>query len=140
METTTFNSLTLTAGAFCTKGHFSSIQRIIFVMLALRSKTPFIFPLTIAVNARLFGNAGASVVQELAFALAMGAEYMCMLTDQGISARDAAGKMEFHFAISPDYFLEIAKYRAARFLWAKILSAFDAIARYRGNSFRNIAV
>jgi methylmalonyl-CoA mutase len=118
-----------TLGRLCTKGHFSydsdalSSEMLIRLIRETRHLPRF---RTIAVNARCFGNAGASAVQELAFGLAMGAEYLCILTDQGLSVKDAAGKMGFHFAVSSNYFLEIAKYRAARFLWSKIQSAFDA--------------
>jgi methylmalonyl-CoA mutase len=116
-------------GRLCAKGHYSfdsealSLKMLTRLMRETRHLPHF---RTIAVNARSFGNAGASAVQELAFGLAMGAEYLCMLNDQGHSVNDAAGKLGFHFAVSSNYFLEIAKYRAARFLWSKILSAFDA--------------
>jgi methylmalonyl-CoA mutase len=115
-------------GRLCKKGHFSfDSEELSLAMLAQRIKETIHLPRfrTIEVNARFFGNAGASAVQELAFGLAMGAEYLCRLTDQGISVKDVAAKMGFHFAVSSNYFLEIAKYRAARFLWSKILSAFD---------------
>jgi methylmalonyl-CoA mutase len=78
----------------------------------------------IAVRGDIFRGAGASLTQELAFSLAMGAEYMTWITDQGISACDAASKIKFTFAVGSSYFLEIAKFRAARFLWAKIAEAF----------------
>jgi methylmalonyl-CoA mutase len=116
-------------GRLCTKGHFSfdseSLSCEMLTRLIQKTKHLPRFR-TVAVNARCFGNAGSSAVQELAFGLAMGAEYLCMLTDQGISVEEAANKMGFHFAVSSGYFLEIAKYRAARFLWSKIISAFDA--------------
>jgi methylmalonyl-CoA mutase len=64
-------------------------------------------------------------LQELAFGLAMGAEYLSILTDKGLTVKETAAKMAFHFAVSPYYFMEIAKYRAARLLWAFIVKAFD---------------
>ena len=115
-------------GRLCSKGHFSfdsealSLEMLTGLIRETRHLSHF---RTIAVNARSFGNAGASVAQELAFGLAQGAEYLWLLTDHGLSVNDAAGKMGFHFAVSSNYFLEIAKYRTARFLWSKILSAFD---------------
>lgn len=80
----------------------------------------------IGVNASCFTNAGASVVQELGFGLAIGAEYLSVLTDAGISAFQVASKIKFNFAVSSNYFMEIAKFRAARLLWAKIVESFDA--------------
>lgn len=116
-------------GRLCTKGHFSFDSESLSseTLIRLNQKTRHLPRFrTLAVNARYFGNAGASIVQELAFGLTAGAEYLGLLTDKGLSLKDAAGKMGFNFAVSSNYFLEIAKYRAARFLWSKILSAFDA--------------
>lgn len=78
----------------------------------------------IEVDASIFHNSGGTAVQELAFALAMGAEYMQWLTDQGVPAAEAASKIRFTFAIGPNYFMEIAKFRAVRLLWAKLTEAF----------------
>ncbi len=78
----------------------------------------------IAVNGAAFGNAGSNIVQELAFSLAMGNEYLSQLTGKGISADDAAGSIGFTFGTGSSYFMEIAKLRAARILWAKITEAY----------------
>ncbi len=78
----------------------------------------------ITVNARLFGNAGSTIVEELAFALSAGQEYMARLTDAGISADDAARSIRFTFSVSSNYFMEIAKFRAGRMLWANIVKAY----------------
>ncbi len=79
---------------------------------------------TVAVNARHFNNAGASIVQELAFGLAMGNEYLTQLTERGMSINDVASNIKFNFGISGNYFMEIAKLRAGRLLWAKIVEAY----------------
>jgi methylmalonyl-CoA mutase len=79
---------------------------------------------TIAVNGRNFGNSGSSVVQELAFSLSMGAEYMTRLTGLGMKADDVAQRIKFNLSISNNYFLEIAKLRAGRLLWAHIVKAY----------------
>ena len=79
----------------------------------------------IGVNAAQFQNAGSTLVQELAYALAIGKEYMSLLTGANYSAAFAASKMHFRFAIGSNYFMEIAKFRAARLLWANIVKAFD---------------
>lgn len=78
----------------------------------------------IAINAQHFHNAGASMVQELAFAIAQGNEYLADLTEKGFSIDDIAPRMTFTFAIGSSYFLEIAKLRAARLLWAKIVEQY----------------
>lgn len=80
---------------------------------------------TIGVNASIFNNAGATAVQELAFGLAMGNEYISQLTDAGLSIDQIAPRMKFTFAIGSNYFMEIAKFRAARMLWASLVNAYD---------------
>ena len=80
---------------------------------------------TISVNGRLFNNAGSSIVQELAFALSMGNEYLAQLTEKGVSVDDAASAMKFNFAVGGNYFMEIAKLRAARMLWATIVKSYN---------------
>ncbi len=79
----------------------------------------------IEVNASVFHNAGGSAVEELAFALSSAAGYLERLTAKGISAEQAAEKIRFTFATGRNYFMEIAKYRAARYLWSKMLEAWD---------------
>ncbi len=79
----------------------------------------------IGVHGKFFANSGSSIVQELAFSLAQGAEYLTQLTELGISADDAAKTIKFNFGIGNNYFMEIAKLRAARLLWAQIVKAFQ---------------
>ncbi len=79
---------------------------------------------TVAVHGKFFANSGSSIVQELAFSLAQGAEYLTQLTEAGVSIDDAAGSMKFNFGISNNYFMEIAKLRTARLLWSKIVEAY----------------
>ncbi len=79
----------------------------------------------LAVNGKNYGNAGASVVQELAFSLAQGAEYLSALTDAGVAVEDVAKNIKFNFSVSANYFMEIAKFRAGRMLWAQIVKAYE---------------
>ncbi len=79
----------------------------------------------IGVDAAHFQNSGATLVQELAYALAMGSEYLSLMTEAGYKASEVASRMHFRFAIGSNYFMEIAKLRAARLLWANIVRAFD---------------
>jgi methylmalonyl-CoA mutase len=78
----------------------------------------------IGVNGHIFTNAGADTVQEMAFTLALGAEYMTRLTEKKLSASEIAPKMKFSLAAGSNYFMEIAKFRAYRLLWANIVNAY----------------
>ena len=80
--------------------------------------------MTIHLNASHFTNAGADLVQELAFGISMGSEYMAQLTERGLKADFAASRIRFSFGIGSEYFPEIARLRAARLLWAIILNGF----------------
>ena len=79
----------------------------------------------ITVNAASLNNAGAYIVQELGYALAWGNEYLNLLTDAGVDASLAAKKIKFNMGISENYFMEIAKFRASRLLWANIVRQYD---------------
>ena len=78
----------------------------------------------VGVEAYALHAAGANSVQELAFGLAMGSEYMHHLTEQGVAPDEAARRIKFTFAAGSNYFMEIAKFRAARMLWANIAKAY----------------
>lgn len=78
----------------------------------------------LAVNAFELNNAGAYISQELGYALAWGNELLAKLTDAGFDVMEVAKKIRFNFGISANYFMEIAKFRAARWLWAEIVAAY----------------
>ena len=78
----------------------------------------------LAVNAFELNNAGAYIYQELGYALAWGNELLAKLTDAGFSVDEVAKAIKFNFGISSNYFMEIAKFRAARWLWAEIVAAY----------------
>ncbi len=80
----------------------------------------------VGVNSVILNNSGAYCAQELAYALAWGAEYMTMLTEAGVPNYKAANAIRFNMGIGGNYFMEIAKFRAARMLWAKIVEAYKA--------------
>jgi len=94
--------------------------------LASLTKSASLFPKlkTIHLNASHFSNAGANIVQELAFGLSAGSEYMSQLISRGVDPELAASKIRFSFGTGPDYFLEIAKLRAARLLWCLVVKGF----------------
>ena len=79
---------------------------------------------TIGVNSHVFTNAGSTIVQEMAFALSVGAEYLDKLTEKGLTIDEIAPKMRFNVAVGQNYFMEMAKLRAYRLLWANIVKAF----------------
>ena len=81
----------------------------------------------ISVNAIELNNAGSYIAQELGYALAWGNEYLNALIEAGVSVDDAAKKIKFNFGISSNYFLEIAKFRAARMLWANIVKEYAPV-------------
>ena len=72
-----------------------------------------------------FGNAGATIVQELAFTLAAGHEYIVQLMEAGLDADTAVHSLRFSMSVSSNYFMEIAKLRAARMLWATIMRQYQ---------------
>jgi len=77
-----------------------------------------------AVDSKYLCNAGAYIYQELGYALSWGTEWMNILTDAGISADEAAKRIKFNMGISNNYFMELAKFRAARMLWAQIVKQY----------------
>lgn len=78
----------------------------------------------INVNGQHYHNSGATTVQELAFTLAHGAEYVSDLLDEDVALEEILNKMQFTLAVGGSYFAEIAKIRAARFLWLRISERF----------------
>ncbi len=80
---------------------------------------------TLIVHGSIFHNSGATAVEELGFSLATAAEYLDQLTEKGLSIDTIAPKMRFDFAVGSNYFMEIAKIRAARLLWAKVVDAYN---------------
>lgn len=75
----------------------------------------------IHLNGAAFRNSGGNIVQELAFSVSAGKEYLVRLEKRGIPPELGASKMRFSFSTGSDYFLEIAKLRAARFIWAAVM-------------------
>ncbi|WP_280361344.1 methylmalonyl-CoA mutase family protein [Nocardia wallacei] len=75
-----------------------------------------------------FHNAGASDAQELGAAVAAGLEYLRLLTGAGVDVADALGQLLFRFAATDDQFATIAKFRAARRLWARVAHELGAPA------------
>ncbi len=77
-----------------------------------------------SVDSFMLSDAGAYIYQELGYALAWGAQWMTLLTDAGVDADTAAKRIKFNMGVSSNYFMEIAKFRAARMLWAQIVEQY----------------
>ena len=79
----------------------------------------------INVNSVALNNAGCYIYQELGYALAWGAEYLNLAVEAGVDATEAAKRIKFNMGVSENYFMEIAKFRAARLLWAQIVKQYE---------------
>ena len=77
------------------------------------------------VDSYLLNNAGAYITQELGYALAWGAQWLTTLTEAGLTPCEANARIKFNMGISSNYFMELAKFRAARMLWAEIVKAYN---------------
>ena len=86
------------------------------------------FPLfrAVSVNAYKLTDAGAYSYQDLGYALAWGNEYLAAMVEAGVAPEVAAQNIKFNLGINGVYFMEIAKIRAARMLWAQIVSQYTA--------------
>ena len=81
----------------------------------------------VTVESHVFHNAGANAVQELAFTLASAVTYLDKITDLGCTIEQIIPKIEFSISIGTNYFVEIAKLRALRYLWSKILKSYNCL-------------
>jgi methylmalonyl-coA mutase, small subunit len=86
----------------------------------------------LTVNALNISNAGAYIYQELGYALAWGAELLDKLGDAGYSIEELTSRIKFVFGVGSNYFMELAKFRAARWLWAEIVGAYGD--QYKGEA------
>jgi methylmalonyl-CoA mutase len=100
----------------------NNLEEASYLLNTIQKKLPGFRAVT--VNGHYFQDSGSTLVQELAFSLAAGNEYLSILTSRGFDADFIAQKMAFTFSIGSSYFMEIAKLRAARLLWAKIVEQY----------------
>ncbi|EAQ07066.1 methylmalonyl-CoA mutase [Yoonia vestfoldensis] len=80
---------------------------------------------SISISGYHMQEAGANLVQELAYTLADGREYVRAAIARGMDVDQFAGRLSFFFAIGMNFFMEVAKLRAARLLWSRIMAEFD---------------
>src|SRR6476661_3075156 len=81
---------------------------------------------SISISGYHMQEAGATATQELAFTIADGLEYVRFALDRGLDVDRFAGRLSFFFAIGMDFFMEVAKLRAARILWHRVMSQLGA--------------
>ncbi len=80
---------------------------------------------SISISGYHMQEAGANLVQELAYTLADGREYVRAAIERGMDVDKFAGRLSFFFAIGMNFFMEAAKLRAARLLWSRIMEEFE---------------
>ncbi len=83
----------------------------------------------LAVDSFMLSNAGAYIFQELGYALSWGAQWMTALTEAGRSADEVASRIKFNMGVSSNYFMELAKFRAARMLWSQIVEQYKPTSK-----------
>ncbi len=76
---------------------------------------------TVAIDASIYHNSGGSAVEELAYSMATGVEYLRQMEKRDIPINETAKQMVFIYSVGSNFFTEIAKFRAARMLWSKVI-------------------
>ncbi|MCX6165474.1 MAG: acyl-CoA mutase large subunit family protein, partial [Ignavibacteriae bacterium] len=110
-----------------TEGYLPIPLKHIFDEMSVATKwTIKIFPglKTIGINSLQYHNSGANIVQEIACAISTAVEYIRQMLQRGLNINEIALNIRFTFGISSLYFLEVAKLRAVKLLWAKIIESF----------------
>jgi methylmalonyl-CoA mutase len=79
---------------------------------------------TISVSGNNFAETGSNLTQEIAFSLAIGSEYLSLLSKEGLAPTQISRAICFRFSVGANYFHEIAKFRSFRFLWNQVLEAY----------------
>ncbi len=108
-------------GTAARTGHFNATDIDAATNLSLHTRTHYPDGSSLCVDTSVYHNAGASEAQELGFAMATGVQYLKALTDAGFAPADACRQLSFRYSLDSDFFLSIAKLRAAALLWSQIL-------------------
>ena len=111
-----------TKGDFCSPNGEKCFARIAEL---IRKTKEYKHIRVVTVSGQIFGNSGSTIVEELAFVLSAGHDYLVRLMYAGLTIEEAARKLRFSFSVSSNYFMEIAKFRAARMLWANIVKGYN---------------
>ncbi|MCF6348844.1 MAG: methylmalonyl-CoA mutase subunit beta [Flavobacteriaceae bacterium] len=88
----------------------------------------------LSVDASIYQNAGATTVQQVAYALAHANEYLNYLKNSNVTLSAVEGSFQFHFSVGSNYFFEIAKLRAFRVLWQTLLDEYNLSPEASGES------
>lgn len=121
-----------TKGDFCSPNGEKCFARIAEL---IRKTKEYKHIRVVTVSGQIFGNSGSTIVEELAFTLAAGHDYLVRLMESGLSVDEAARKLRFSMAVTANYFMEMAKFRAARMLWANIVKAYQPAKECAGKMF-----
>ena len=89
----------------------------------------------VSVKAGMLHNSGATITQELGMGLAWANEYLGALTEAGLGVDEVAPRLTFAFCTGSNYFMEIAKLRAARMLWAQIVAQYQPVREESAAAF-----
>ncbi len=101
---------------------YEALASVEFAAEIIRIAPTGLVPFTI--ESAAFAEAGATAVEEIGFALAAGVDFLAALAERGVNENRAAAALEFSFAVGSNYFVEIAKFRAFRMLWARAVESF----------------
>ncbi len=113
-----------TKGIYCC-GNTEGTECYEAVAAMIKKTAEYKYIRVVNVSGATFSNAGSTIVEELAFSLAAGHDYLVKLTEMGLPIDLVARKVRFTFAVTSNYFMEIAKFRAARMLWANIVKGYN---------------
>jgi len=100
----------------------NNLEEAEYLLNVTRKHLPHFKILTI--NGHYFQDAGSTLVQELAFSVATACEYIAGLTEKGFNIDHLTHRFLLSLGVGPNFFMEIAKHRAARLLWAKMTEQF----------------
>jgi len=114
-----------------------SLENLGKLVSAVSETSPQLKP--IEVDGSLIQNAGGNLIEDLAFSMAMASDYMAILTEKGIDPLTAQEALLLTLASGPKYFMEIAKLRAARIIWAKIAEAYGVAPSLAGIRIHSVS-
>lgn len=108
---------------------FDKASIVALTKATIEAIAPLPFYRVVGVNATTLTNAGAFIAEELGYALAWGNQYLSLMIEAGVDKSLVAKKIKFNFGVGGNYFMEIAKFRAAKLLWALIVDAYKPECR-----------
>ncbi len=79
---------------------------------------------TILINASVYHNGGANAIQEVAYAVSTAIAYLDAMQERGLDVNTVAKQIRFTFSIGANFFMEIAKLRAVKMIWAQVIKAY----------------